>query len=54
MYYADSHMHSIVSRDSDSPRADMARGAVEHGISEICFTDHYDICLLYTSPSPRD
>ena len=41
MYFADSHMHSIVSRDSESPRADMARGAVAHGVSEICFTDHW-------------
>jgi histidinol-phosphatase (PHP family) len=43
MYYADSHMHSIVSPDSDTPRADMAEAALKRGLSEICFTDHYDI-----------
>ena len=53
MYFADSHMHSIVSRDSESPRADMARGAVEHGVSEICFTDHFDILDIDGSYNPN-
>ena len=53
MYFADSHMHSIVSRDSESPRADMARGAVAHGVSEICFTDHFDILDIDGSYNPN-
>lgn len=53
MYYADSHMHSIVSRDSESPRADMAKGAIDHGISEICFTDHFDILDIDGSYNPN-
>ena len=52
MYYADSHMHSIVSRDSESPRADMAKGAIDAGISEICFTDHFDITDIDGSFNP--
>lgn len=52
MYYADSHMHSIISRDSDAPRADMAKGAIDHGISEICFTDHFDITDIDGSYNP--
>ena len=53
MYYADSHTHSIISRDSDAPRADMAKGAIEAGISEICFTDHYDILDIDGSYNPN-
>ena len=53
MYFADSHMHSIVSRDSESPRADMARGAVAHGVNEICFTDHFDILDIDGSYNPN-
>ncbi len=52
MYYADSHTHSIISRDSDAPRADMAKGAIDAGISEICFTDHYDILDIDGSYNP--
>ena len=52
MYFADSHMHSIVSRDSESPRADMARGAVAHGVSEICFTDHVEP-IVWGTGTPR-
>lgn len=53
MYYADSHMHSSISRDSDSHRVDMAKGAVDHGIAEICFTDHYDILDIDGSYNPH-
>lgn len=53
MYYADSHTHSIISRDSEAPRADMAKGAIDAGISEICFTDHYDILDIDGSYNPH-
>lgn len=53
MYIADSHMHSIVSRDSEAPRAEMAHAAVLHGISEICFTDHYDVLDMDGSYNPH-
>jgi histidinol-phosphatase (PHP family) len=43
MFYADQHMHSSVSFDSDSPRAAMAEAAVRAGLSALCFTDHYDV-----------
>ena len=53
MYLADSHMHSSISRDSDSPRIEMAQGAVEHGVNEICFTDHFDILDIDGSYNPN-
>lgn len=53
MYYADSHTHSIISRDSQSPRAAMAKGAIDAGISELCFTDHYDILDIDGSYNPH-
>ena len=38
----DFHMHSSVSFDSKATPADMAAAAIERGLREICFTDHYD------------
>ncbi len=52
MYLADCHMHSLVSHDSDSARADMAASAVARGLDEICFTDHYDILDMDGSYNP--
>ena len=52
MYFADSHTHSSISRDSESPRIDMVKGAIDHGISEICFTDHFDITDIDGSFNP--
>lgn len=43
MYIADTHMHSTASFDGHASRLEMARSAAEHGISTICFTDHYDV-----------
>ena len=54
MKIADCHMHSFFSSDSEAPTEEMVKRAVELGLPAICLTDHYDICLLYTSPSPRD
>lgn len=43
MFIADTHMHSTASFDGHASRREMARSAAEHGISLICFTDHYDV-----------
>ena len=38
----DYHMHSTVSFDGHDTGLAMARAAAEHGLKEICFTDHID------------
>lgn len=38
----DYHMHSRVSFDTDASPIDMVKAAENAGLSEICFTDHYD------------
>ena len=38
----DFHMHTKVSIDSEAEPRDMIRAAEAAGLSEICFTDHYD------------
>lgn len=43
MFLADTHMHSAVSFDSETPRVKMALTAAKRGLSAICFTDHYDV-----------
>lgn len=43
MFLADTHMHSTASFDGHASRLEMARSAAEHGLSVICFTDHYDV-----------
>ena len=43
MRYPDLHMHSALSFDSDTPRDDMVRAALDAGLSTICFTEHYDV-----------
>ena len=52
MYLIDSHMHSSISKDSETPRIAMAQSAVERGLNEICFTDHYDILDFDGSYNP--
>ncbi|MDD2955890.1 MAG: histidinol-phosphatase HisJ family protein [Oscillospiraceae bacterium] len=39
---ADYHTHSTISPDAKSPMEDMCRAAVEKGLSEIVFTDHFE------------
>ena len=39
----DYHMHSHFSCDSQAPMAKMCQAAVERGIGEIGFTEHYDL-----------
>jgi histidinol-phosphatase (PHP family) len=38
----DYHMHSNISFDSAADPMDMARAALDQGLKDICFTDHYD------------
>ena len=52
MYLVDGHMHSSISKDSETPRIAMAQSAVERGLDEICFTDHYDILDFDGSYNP--
>lgn len=40
--YADYHLHSSMSNDSQTPMEDMVRRAVSLGLDEICFTEHTD------------
>ncbi len=42
MFYADYHMHTHYSPDSDASMEDMIRQAIKLGLSEIAFTDHVD------------
>ncbi|QOV20017.1 histidinol-phosphatase HisJ family protein [Blautia liquoris] len=39
---ADSHMHTSFSTDSEAPMEEMVQKAIELGLDNICFTDHYD------------
>ena len=43
MILFDQHTHSRCSPDSDAPLRDMAEAARDHGMSLICFTDHFDM-----------
>ena len=43
MYLCDSHTHSQISPDSDTPLEEMARQAMALGLTELCVTDHCDL-----------
>lgn len=43
LYPYDYHMHSNCSCDSEATMLDMGRSALAHGITEIAFTDHFDV-----------
>ena len=43
MFLTDLHTHTILSMDGNVPLTDMARAAVEHGLSVLAVTDHYDM-----------
>ena len=38
----DSHVHSSISPDAMSPMEDMCEAAIQKGLKEIVFTDHYE------------
>ncbi len=40
--FADYHVHTAYSDDSDYPMEDVVRDAIRMGLEEICFTDHVD------------
>lgn len=40
--YADYHLHTYYSDDSDYPMEQLVRDAIAMGLSEICITDHVD------------
>lgn len=40
--FADYHMHSEFSNDTQVPMEDMVRRAIDLGLEEICFTEHMD------------
>ena len=43
MFFADYHIHTSFSSDSDAPMESMILSAIAHGLNEIAFTDHVDI-----------
>ncbi len=40
--YADYHVHTIYSDDSEYPMEQVVTDAIQKGITELCFTDHVD------------
>ncbi|MCR5790853.1 MAG: histidinol-phosphatase HisJ family protein [Lachnospiraceae bacterium] len=43
MLAADFHLHTAHSADSDEPMERMIESAIEKGLKQICFTEHYDM-----------
>ena len=41
--YADYHLHSDYSGDSETPMESMIRAAIGRGLTELCFTEHLDL-----------
>ena len=52
MYLADYHTHSSVSPDGSATVSELAKAAIDHGLDEICVTDHVDT-ILWGSHTPR-
>lgn len=46
MFLADYHVHSSLSPDAEDTMSAMAHAALEHGMSQICFTNHVESCGL--------
>ena len=53
MYLADYHTHSSVSPDGSVTVSELAQAAIDHGLDEICVTDHVDT-ILWGSHKPRE
>lgn len=49
MYLTDYHTHSILSPDGFVPLAEMAKAALNAGLSELCITDHCDLLDSYAN-----
>lgn len=45
-YYADQHLHTSFSGDSDTPPEEQIERAVSLGMTEICVTDHHDYDMI--------
>ncbi len=43
MRYADQHIHSACSPDSETPMLDMVLAARDRGMAAVCFTDHVEM-----------
>lgn len=52
MFFADCHTHSSCSPDGSIPMAEMARTAVQYGLSCLTLTDHCDLLSLEGAPTP--
>lgn len=52
--YADYHLHTYYSDDSDYPMEQLVKDAVSMGLSEICFTDHVDYGVKEDWPDGPD
>ena len=44
----DYHMHTFFSTDSEGNPEEYIKKAIELGLDEICFTDHYDVDYPFT------
>ncbi len=49
----DYHVHTEFSDDSEYPMEDVARRAIDLGLTEICFTDHVDYGIKRDWDDPR-
>ena len=43
MIYTDYHLHTTFSHDGISAMEEHIQNAINRGLKEICFTEHYDI-----------
>jgi histidinol-phosphatase (PHP family) len=48
MFFADYHIHTIYSSDSEAPVEEVICSAIDKGLNEIAFTDHVDFDPRYT------
>ena len=51
--FADYHVHTSYSDDSEYPMEEVVRDAVSLGLEEICFTDHVDYGIKRDWDDPR-
>ncbi len=51
--FADYHVHTEFSDDSDYPMEETVKDAIRMGLEEICFTDHVDYGIKRDGDDPR-
>lgn len=51
--FADYHVHTSYSDDSEYPMEDVVKDAISFGLDEICFTDHVDYGVKRDWDDPR-